>query len=291
MAATVRPRRSVLYMPGSNARALEKGRTLPADGIILDLEDAVSPDAKRDGRQEILKALQERDAYAWRELIVRVNGLDTPWGHADLSAMARAGADAILLPKVEGSDTVRRALHVLDLAGAPAELAIWCMIETPRGILRVEEIADTERVQCLVMGTSDLTKDLHALHTPSRLPMLASLEICLLAARAARISILDGVHLDLDDEPGFAEACRQGRDLGFDGKTLIHPKQIEPANAAFGPSDADVAWARRIIAAYDEARAAGKGVVVVDGRLVENLHVLEARRLVALAEMIDGRKG
>ncbi len=291
MAATVRPRRSVLYMPGSNARALEKGRTLPADGIILDLEDAVSPDAKRDGRQEILKALQERDAYAWRELIVRVNGLDTPWGHADLSAMARAGADAILLPKVEGSDTVRRALHVLDLAGAPAELVIWCMIETPRGILRVEEIADTERVQCLVMGTSDLTKDLHALHTPSRLPMLASLEICLLAARAARISILDGVHLDLDDDPGFAEACRQGRDLGFDGKTLIHPKQIEPANAAFGPSDADVAWARRIIAAYDEARAAGKGVVVVDGRLVENLHVLEARRLVALAEMIDSRKG
>jgi citrate lyase subunit beta/citryl-CoA lyase len=291
MAANVRPRRSVLYMPGSNARALEKGRTLPADGIILDLEDAVSPDAKREGRQEIVKALEERAAYTWRELIVRVNGLDTPWGHADLSAMARAGADAILLPKVEGSDTVRRALHVLDLAGAPAELMIWCMIETPRGILRVEEIADTERVQCLVMGTSDLTKDLHALHTPNRLPMLASLEICLLAARAARISILDGVHLDLDDEPGFAEACRQGRDLGFDGKTLIHPKQIEHANAAFGPSTADVAWARRIIAAYDAARAAGKGVVVVDGRLVENLHVLEARRLVALAEMIDGRKG
>ena len=288
---TVRPRRSVLYMPGSNARALEKGRSLPADGLILDLEDAVSPDAKRDARQEVLKALKDREAYAWRELIVRVNGLDTPWGHADLSAMAQGGADAILLPKVEGSDTVRRALHVLDLAGAPPELAIWCMIETPRGTLRVEEIADTERVQCLVMGTSDLTKDLHALHTPSRLPMLASLEICLLAARAARISILDGVHLDLDDDPGFAEACRQGRDLGFDGKTLIHPRQIEPANAAFGPSTADVAWARRIIAAYDDARAAGKGVVVVDGRLVENLHVLEARRLVALAEMIDARAG
>jgi citrate lyase subunit beta/citryl-CoA lyase len=289
MAAIVRPRRSVLYMPGSNARALEKGRTLPADGIILDLEDAVSPDAKRDGRQEILNALKDREAYAWRELVVRVNGLDTPWGHADLSAMARTGADAILLPKVEGSDTVRRALHVLDLAGAPAELAIWCMIETPRGILRVEEIADTERVQCLVMGTSDLTKDLHAHHIPSRLPMLASLEICLLAARAARISILDGVHLDLGDDAGFAEACRQGRDLGFDGKTLIHPKQIEPANQAFGPSDAEVAWARRIIAAYDAARAAGKGVVVVDGKLVENLHVLEARRLVALAEMIEAR--
>ena len=289
MSSTVRPRRSVLYMPGSNARALEKGRSLPADGLILDLEDAVSPDAKRDGRQEIAKVLQERDAYAWRELVVRVNGLDTPWGHADLVAMARAGANAILLPKVEGADTVRRALHVLDLAGAPADLAIWCMIETPRGILRVEEIADTERVQCLVMGTSDLTKDLHAHHTPSRLPMLASLAISLLAARAARIAILDGVHLDLDDEQGFAEACRQGRELGFEGKTLIHPKQIAPANAAFGPSPAEVDWARRIIAAYDEARAAGKGVVVVDGKLIETLHVLEARRVVALAEMIGAR--
>ena len=291
MSSTVRPRRSVLYMPGSNARALEKGRSLPADGLILDLEDAVSPDAKRDGRQEIAKVLQERDAYAWRELVVRVNGLDTPWGHADLVAMARAGANAILLPKVEGADTVRRALHVLDLAGAPADLAIWCMIETPRGILRVEEIADTERVQCLVMGTSDLTKDLHAHHTPSRLPMLASLAISLLAARAARIAILDGVHLDLDDEQGFAEACRQGRELGFDGKTLIHPKQIETANRIFGPSEAEVAWARRIIAAHEEARAAGKGVVVVDGKLIENLHVLEARRVVALAEMIEAAAG
>ena len=289
MPATVRPRRSILYMPGSNPRAMEKGRALAADGLIFDLEDAVAPDAKRDGRLEIAKALEDRAAYAWRELIVRVNGLDTPWGHADLTAMARAGADAILLPKVEGSDTVRRALHVLDLAGAPASLAIWCMIETPRGILHAEEIADTERVQCIVMGTSDLTKDLQAHHTPARLPMLVSLGTCLLAARAARISILDGVHLDLDDEAGFAESCRQGRDLGFDGRTLIHPKQIAPANAAFGPADAEVAWARRIIAAYDAARAAGKGVVVVDGKLVENLHVLEARRLVVLAEMIAER--
>ena len=197
--------------------------------------------------------------------------------------------DAILLPKVEGSDTVRRALHVLDLAGAPAALGIWCMIETPRGVLRVEEIADTERVQCLVMGTSDLTKDLHAHHTKNRLPMLGSLETCLLAARAARISILDGVHLDLADEEGFVESCRQGRELGFDGRTLIHPKQIEAANAAFGPSPDEVAWARRIIDAYDAARAAGKGVVVVDGKLVENLHVVEARRLVALAESIEAR--
>jgi citrate lyase subunit beta/citryl-CoA lyase len=286
MTAFVRPRRSVLYMPGSNARALEKGRSLPADGLILDLEDALAPDAKREGRQGIAKALAVKASYGRRELIVRVNGLDTPWGHGDLSAMAGAGADAILLPKVEGSDTVRRALHVLDLAGAPPDLAIWCMIETPRGILRVEEIADTERVQCLVMGTSDLTKDLHAHHTPARMPMLASLEICLLAARAARISILDGVHLDLADERGFAEACLQGRELGFDGKTLIHPKQINDANAAFGPSDDEVAWARRIIEAYDAARAAGKGVAVVDGKLVENLHVLEARRLVTLAEAI-----
>jgi citrate lyase subunit beta/citryl-CoA lyase len=276
-------------MPGSNPRALEKGQSLPADGLILDLEDAVAPDAKRDGRQAIITALQDKTAYGSRELVVRVNGLDTPWGHADLTAMAQVGADAILLPKVEGADTVRRALHVLDLAGAPADLAVWCMMETPRGILHAEEIADQERVQCLVMGTSDLTKDLQAHHTPARLPMLASLSACLLAARAARISIVDGVHLDLNDEEGFAAACRQGRELGFDGKTLIHPKQIEAANAAFGPSEADVAWARKIIAAYDAAKAAGKGVVVVDGKLVENLHVLEARRLVALAEAIAAR--
>ena len=221
---------------------------------------------------------------------MRVNGLDTPWGHADLVAMARAGADAILLPKVEGSDTVRRALHVLDLAGAPPDLAIWCMIETPRGILRVEEIADTERVQCLVMGTSDLTKDLHAYHTPTRLPMLASLAICLLAARAARISILDGVHLDLDDEAWLRRCLPSGPRVRLRrARRSSIPKQIEPANAAFGPSPAEVDWARRIIAAYDAARAAGKGVVVVDGKLVENLHVLEARRLVALAEMIEAR--
>ena len=174
-----------MFCPADRPERFEKAAAA-ADIVILDLEDAVSPDAKRDARQEIANALEQRDAYAWRELIVRVNGLDTPWGHSDLSAMARAGADAILLPKVEGSDTVRRALHVLDLAGAPAALGIWCMIETPRGVLRVEEIADTERVQCLVMGTSDLTKDLHAHHTKNRLPMLGSLETCLLAARAAR---------------------------------------------------------------------------------------------------------
>lgn len=289
MPVSIRPRRSILYMPGSNPRALEKGRALPADGLILDLEDAVAPDAKADGRVEIAKALATRDAYAWRELVVRVNGLDTPWGHADLVAMATAGADAILLPKVDSADAVRRAVHVLASAGAPADLPIWCMIETPRGVLHVEEIADCERVQCLVMGTSDLTKDLQSLHTPLRLPMLPSLGMCLLAARAAGISILDGVYLDLGDDEGLVESCRQGRELGFDGKTLIHPKQIAATNAAFGPSSAEVSWARRIIDAYEAALAEGKGVVVVDGKLVENLHVVEARRLVALAESIEAR--
>ena len=225
MPATIRPRRSILYMPGSNPRAMEKGRALPADGLIFDLEDAVSPDAKRDGRLEIAKALQDREAYAWRELIVRVNGLDTPWGHADLTAMARAGADAILLPKVEGSDTVRRALHVLGLAGAPASLAIWCMIETPRGILQAEEIADTEQVQCIVMGTSDLTKDLQAHHTPAGCrcwcrwapacwrpvpPGSRSSTACISISRT---------------RPALPNSCRQGRDLGFDGRTLIHPSR------------------------------------------------------------------
>jgi citrate lyase subunit beta/citryl-CoA lyase len=289
MPAPVRPRRSILYMPGSNPRALEKGRTLPADGLILDLEDAVAPDAKEQGRTEIGKALAEKGSYGGRELIVRVNGLDTPWGHGDLAALATAGADAILLPKVDSADMVRRAAYVLDAAGGPDDLPIWCMMETPRGVLHAEEIADHPRVECFVLGTSDLTKDLQALHTPMRLPMLPSLGICLLAARAARISIVDGVHLDLSDEEGFRASCRQGRELGFDGKTLIHPKQIEAANAAFGPNEADIAWARKIIAAFEEARGQGKGVVVVDGKLVENLHVAEARRLVAMAEAIAAR--
>ncbi|MDX6750570.1 CoA ester lyase [Geminicoccaceae bacterium 1502E] len=282
----VRPRRSALYMPGSNPRALEKGRTLPADGLILDLEDAVAADAKATGRDTIRAALAGREAYGRRELVVRVNGLDTPWGHADLQAMAGAGADAVLLPKVESADMVRRAASVLDGAGAPPELALWCMMETPRGILRAEEIADHPRVACLVMGTSDLTKDLTALHTAQRLPMLVSLGTCLLAARAAGISILDGVHLDLGDAEGLEASCRQGRELGFDGKTLIHPKQLDAANAVFGPSEEEIAQARRIILAFEAAQAEGKGVVLLDGRLVENLHVAEARRLVALSETI-----
>ena len=291
MPATVRPRRSVLYMPGSNARALEKARTLPADALILDLEDAVAPDAKESAREQVAAALRA-GGYGSRETVIRVNGLATPWGHADLVAAATAGADAVLLPKVESADAVRHAEAVLDQAGAPADLPLWCMLETPRGMLHAGEIsAAGPRLGGLVMGTSDLAKELHAAHTPLRLPLITALGLCLLAARAHGLAILDGVFLDLQDEAGFAAACRQGRELGFDGKTLIHPKQIEPANQAFAPDAAEVAQARRIIDAHAEAMRQGRGVVVVDGRLIEHLHVAEARRQVELAEAIAALVG
>jgi citrate lyase subunit beta / citryl-CoA lyase len=286
MAATPRPRRSVLYMPGANTRALEKARGLPADALILDLEDAVAPDAKAQARANVAQALAQ-GGYGKRELVLRVNGLATPWGHADLAAAAAMPLDAVLLPKVESADAVRQAEAVLAGAGAPESVAVWCMMETPLAMLHAEEIAGASpRVACLVMGTSDLAKDLQARHTRDRLPMLTSLGLCLLAARAYRLAILDGVHLDLADDEGFAAACRQGRELGFDGKTLIHPKTIAAANEAFAPAAEEVAWARRIIAAHAEAEAAGKGVVLVDGKLIENLHVEDARRNVALAEQI-----
>jgi citrate lyase subunit beta/citryl-CoA lyase len=287
----VRPRRSVLYMPGSNARALEKARSLPADGLILDLEDAVAPDAKAAARGQIRDALAA-GGYGRREVVIRVNGLATPWGHEDLAMAATAGADAVLIPKVDSADGVRQALSVLDAAGAPAGLPVWCMLETARGMLHAEEIADASpRIGAFVMGTSDLAKELHAAHTPLRLPMITALGLCLLAARAAGIAILDGVYLDLQDEAGFAAACQQGVELGFDGKTLIHPRQIEPANAAFAPSPEALEQARKIIAAHAAAMQAGQGIVVVDGRLVENLHVAEARRQVALAEAIAALAG
>ncbi|NYZ15888.1 CoA ester lyase [Azospirillum sp. RWY-5-1] len=286
MASAVRPRRSVLYMPGSNPRALEKGRGLAADGLILDLEDAVAPDAKAAARTTIRDALAA-GGYGRRELVVRTNALASPWGYDDLVMAATSGADAVLLPKVESADTVRQAESVLRTAGAPDGLAIWCMMETPLGMLRAAEIAAASpRLGALVMGTSDLAKDLHAAHTRDRLPMITSLGLCLLAARAYGLAILDGVHLHLDDEEGFAHACRQGRELGFDGKTLIHPKTIATCNAAFAPSADEVAQSRRIIDAHAAALAEGKGVVVVDGRLVENLHVDSARRLVALADAV-----
>jgi citrate lyase subunit beta/citryl-CoA lyase len=286
MPANIRPRRSVLYMPGSNARALDKGRSLPADGLILDLEDAVAPDAKATARDQIGAAVKA-GGYGRREIIIRVNGLDGPWGQADVAMAARSGADAILLPKVESANEVHALDQLMQRGGAPSDMAIWCMIETPLGVLRSAEIAAAGgRLACFVMGTSDLAKDLQASHTRERLPLLTSLGLCVLAARAYRLAILDGVHLDLNDDAGFAESCRQGRELGFDGKTLIHPKTIEAANRAFAPSEAELEFSRRVIQAHAEATAAGKGVVVVDGRLVENLHVENARRLVALGEAI-----
>lgn len=286
MATVTRPRRSVLYMPGSNARALEKARTLAADGLILDLEDAVSPDAKDVARTQVVDAVKA-GGYGGRELLVRVNGLNTPWFHADVTAAATSGAHAILIPKVESADAVRQAEAIMTAAGAPENMAIWCMMETPRGILKAEEIAaSTPRLGGFVMGTSDLAKDLHCAHTALRLPMVTSLGLCLLAARAYNLAILDGVYLDLNDDAGFEDSCVQGLELGFDGKTLIHPKTIDAANRVFAPSEKEIAWSQKIIAAHAEAAAEGKGVVVVDGKLVENLHVENAKRIVRLADQI-----
>ena len=286
MATTARPRRSVLYMPGSNPRALEKARTLAADGLILDLEDAVAPDAKEEARRQVVDAVKA-GGYGARELQIRVNSLATPWGQADVAAAASSGAHAVLIPKVESADTVRQVEAIMVANGAPADMAIWCMMETPRGMLRAEEIAgSTPRMGGFVMGTSDLAKDLHCAHTRDRLPMITSLGLCLLAARAYGLAALDGVYLDLNDDAGFEAACQQGLELGFDGKTLIHPKTIDTANRVFAPAEKDIEWSKKIIAAHAEASAAGKGVVVVDGKLVENLHVENARRIVALSDQI-----
>ena len=286
MSRPIRPRRSILYMPGSNPRALEKARSLPADGLIFDLEDAVAPDAKETARVQIREALGQ-GGYGHRETIVRVNGLATPWGHGDLAAAATSGADAVLLPKVESADSVRQALAVLDEAGAPPDLPLWAMMETSLGMLHAEEIASASpRLACFVMGTSDLAKELQAAHTPLRLPMITALGLCLLAGRAFGLTLLDGVHLDLDDDDGYAASCRQGLELGFDGKTLIHPKQIDTANRTFAPDEAALTHAEKIIEAHEAAAAEGKGVVVVDGRLVENLHVEDAIRQVQLAAAI-----
>ena len=274
-------------MPGANARALEKSRTLPADALIFDLEDAVAPDMKVTARTQVIAAV-EAGGYGKREIMIRTNGLNTPWGYDDLVAVAKVGADAVLLPKVESAETVRQAEAVLLSHGVPSDLAIWCMMETPRAMLHAEEIADASaRLGGLVMGTSDLAKDLQAQHTAMRLPLITALGLCLLAARAARLAILDGVYLDLNDQDGFVDSCRQGAELGFDGKTLIHPKQLAAANEVFAPSDEEVRLSRQIIEAYAQAEAQGRGVVVVDGKLIERLHVDHAERVVALAEAIS----
>jgi len=285
----VRPRRSVLYMPGSNARALEKARVLPADALVFDLEDAVAPAAKERARALVMGALAQ-GGYGHRELVVRVNGPGAPWFRADLAEAARSSAHAILLPKVERAEFVREVEASLLAAGAPSDQALWCMIETPRGVLAADAIAGaSQRVACLVMGTSDLTKDLGARSTTNRVELMTSLGLGVLAARAHDLAVLDGVHLDLADQAGFEVACRQGRDLGFDGKTLIHPSTIETANRVFAPTEEEVRLARQIVTAHAEAMARGEGVAVLQGRLIEALHVEGAQRLLALAAMIAGR--
>jgi len=278
--------RSVLYVPGSNERALEKCRNLPTDGVIFDLEDAVAPSAKVQARENIIKTLR-KGGFGNRQLAIRVNPLGSTWGYDDLRAAATSGTTAVLLPKVEGGDTVRQAEAVLREAGAPDDLEIWCMMETPRGMLNAQEIAcASPHIRAIVIGTSDLAKDLGAAHTKERLPFMTSLGLCLLAARAADVAIIDGVHLNLNDDEGLAYSCQQGLELGFDGKTLIHPKTIALANKTFSPTAEDVASAKRIIDAHAQAESRGEGVVVVDGKLVENLHVEGARRILLLSNAI-----
>jgi citrate lyase subunit beta/citryl-CoA lyase len=273
-------------MPGSNDRALEKAQTLAADALIFDLEDAVVPEAKAAARAKVCEAAGSGN-YGRREIIIRCNGLDTPWGADDIAAVAISGAAAILAPKIESAQMVHDIDARMSAAGAPAEQAIWCMMETPLGILRAAEIAAASpRLGCFVMGTSDLVKDLHARHTEMRLPMLTSLSLTILAARAHGLAVLDGVYLGIKDAEGYRAACAQGLELGFDGKTLIHPSQIEAANAAFGLSADDVVQARRVIEAFAAAAAEGKAVAVLDGHLVENLHVDIAQRQVAMAGAI-----
>jgi citrate lyase subunit beta / citryl-CoA lyase len=282
----VRPRRSALYMPGSNPRALDKARTLPADVLIFDLEDAVAPSAKSAARDNVRSAMAV-GGYGKRERLVRINGLDTDWGKADVAALAQADIDGIVIPKVENAAQILAVADLLHIASASNTLPLWCMIETPRGVLGVQDIASASaQVAGLIMGTSDLSKELGATPGNARLPLVTSLGLCLLAAKAHGKWILDGVHLDLDDAAGFAAQCMQGRDFGFDGKTLIHPKTIDQANAVFGPIEHEVAWARRIIAAHAAAERAGQGLVVVDGKLIENLHVAAARRTIDLATAI-----
>jgi len=286
MPKSARPRRSMLYMPGSNARALDKARTLPADSLILDLEDAVAPDSKDLARKQVCEAVMA-GGFGLREIIIRVNALSTKWGYEDIAMASKSGANALLLPKVESADAIRHMEAIMRANGAPDSMSIWAMMETPRSILESQRIAEsTPRMEGLVMGTSDLAKELDCAHTHERLPFMSSLGLCLLAARAAGLAIMDGVYLDLNDDTGFEFACRQGHELGFDGKTLIHPKQIAPCNQVFTPKPADVEWSRKIIQAHTDAAARGEGVAVVDGKLIENLHVESARRVVGMADAI-----
>ncbi len=283
MSTGMRPRRSVLYMPGANERALEKAKTLPADALILDLEDAVAPDAKVEARERVCAAV---GAYGSREVTIRVNGAGTPWHADDLRAAGEAGPSAVVVPKVNSVDEV----HAIEkaLSHAPDHTAIWAMIETPVAVLNCAAIASaSERLTVLVMGTNDLAKEMVAAQVPGRAPLLGPLSMCVLAARATGRVILDGVYNDVRDAAGFADECRQGRDFGFDGKTLIHPSQVEPCNEIFAPSAAEIEHAHRVIAAFEDANRQGRGVATVDGRMIENLHVANAKRTLALTKAIN----
>ncbi len=281
-----RPRRSVLYLPASNERALAKARTLPVDALILDLEDAVAPDAKEVARENACAAVSS-GAYGRRELTVRVNGLGSPWHDADLAAVAAAGPDAVVVPKVGSADEVRALVAAMEAAGAPDRTRLWAMLETPAAVLHAEEIArGSDRLTCLVIGTNDLHKELRATFAPGRAAIQTSLQLAVLAARAAGVAVLDGVFNDVRDADGFLAEAAQGRDLGFDGKTLIHPGQVEACNAVFAPSAAQVAEARAVIEAFEAAQAEGRGVATVDGRLIESLHVDTARQVLVTAEAI-----
>src|SRR5215472_3073700 len=290
---TIRPRRSVLYMPGSNARAIEKARSLDADAVILDLEDSVAPQSKPTARAQVTEAVKA-GGFGPREVVVRINGLDTPWWTDDVEAVAHAKPDAILVPKVSSPDQFDDVIERFIAVGATHELRLWAMLETPLAMLRVDRIAaaalDPEiRLTAFVMGTNDLAKETRAKIAPGRAGMLPWLMTCLAAARAHGVDIIDGVYNDLGNAEGFAQECGEARDLGFDGKTLIHPSQIDPCNAAFSPSAEEVAQARKIIAAFDLPENHGKGVIQLDGRMVERLHADMARRTVAIAEAIAAR--
>jgi citrate lyase subunit beta / citryl-CoA lyase len=281
---SIRPRRSVLYMPGSNARALEKARSLPADSLILDLEDAVAPDAKDLARRQVAEAVTAR-GFGKREVIVRINALSTPWGEEDLVAVAAAAPDAILIPKVSAPGD----LGIIEgkLGGASKDIAVWAMIETPRAILNIVPIAGAGgRLSAFVMGTNDLIKEIRGQHTRDRANLAGALGLSVLAARASDLAVIDGVYNDIQDSDGFNLSCQQAKSFGFDGKTLIHPSQIEPCNRTFAPSPEEVISARELIAAFELPENRGKGAIKLDGRMVELLHAEIARRTVALADAI-----
>ena len=287
----IRPRRSVLYMPGSNARALEKAKSIPADALILDLEDAVAPEAKETARAKVCAAVKA-GGYGDRELVIRVNALDNPWGQADLEAAAAAAPDAVLLPKPGTGADIVRATEALARAGAPDKTRLWAMIETPLAILNLQDIAATSkrqgaRLSCFVLGLNDLVKETRADLSINRRPALYWLSAALTAARAYGLDALDGVYNNFRDAEGYERECVHGRRLGFDGKTLIHPDQVAVANEVFAPPPAEVAFARKIIAAFAQPESKGKGVITVEGRMVELLHAEMAARTVAIAEAIE----